>query len=102
MKWNYLTVIEEANWLTLTDDIKHIIRDNHFDAVICLGNSFAHMPDPFGDQRQQKKAINNFKQCLKPGGLLLIDHRNYDYIIEKGEAPTKCIYYNVSSVCFSV
>ncbi|XP_011308305.1 glycine N-methyltransferase [Fopius arisanus] len=86
-------VIEEANWLTLTDDIVDIIGDG-FDAVICLGNSFAHMPDNFGDQREQKQALRNFEKCVKPGGLLLIDHRNYDHIISRGETQTKCIYYS--------
>lgn len=80
----------------MVDDIQHILDEDYFDAVICLGNSFAHMTDPFGDQRQQKQAIANFQRCLKPGGLLLIDHRNYDYIIETGQTPTNCIYYNVS------
>uniref|UniRef100_A0A336N068 Glycine N-methyltransferase n=1 Tax=Culicoides sonorensis TaxID=179676 RepID=A0A336N068_CULSO len=90
-KW----VIEEANWLTLYDDIRFIVeKDGHFDAVICLGNSFAHMMDNYGDQREQKHAIMNFEKCLKPGGLLLIDHRNYDYILEHGATPTNCIYYN--------
>lgn len=46
-------VIEEANWLTLTDDISEHIGDG-FDAVICLGNSFAHMMDNTGDQKEQK------------------------------------------------
>lgn len=86
-------VIEEANWLTLPKDIRHLIGDG-FDAVICLGNSFAHMPDTFGDQREQRQALLNFERCVKPGGLLLIDHRNYDYIIETGDVPSKCIYYN--------
>lgn len=86
-------VIEEANWLTLSDDIAHLLGDG-FDAVICLGNSFAHIPDSFGDQREQKQAFANFERCVKPGGLLLIDHRNYDYIIETGQTPQKCIYYN--------
>ncbi|XP_076756344.1 glycine N-methyltransferase isoform X2 [Xylocopa sonorina] len=86
-------VIEEANWLTLSKDIRHLIGDG-FDAVICLGNSFAHMPDTFGDQREQRQALRNFELCVKPDGLLLIDHRNYDYIIETGNVPPKCIYYN--------
>ncbi|CAK9798917.1 Glycine N-methyltransferase [Anthophora quadrimaculata] len=86
-------VIEEANWLTLPKDIRHLIKGG-FDAVICLGNSFAHMPDTFGDQREQRQALLNFENCVKPGGLLLIDHRNYDYIIETGNIPPKCIYYN--------
>ena len=31
---------------------------------------------------------------LKPGGVLIIDHRNYDYILKHGRAPKKNIYYN--------
>lgn len=90
-----LSVIEEANWLTLYDDVKHLIG-NGFDAVICLGNSFAHMLDNYGDQREQKLAIKNFERCVRPGGLLLIDHRNYDNIMDTGSTPAKSIYYNVS------
>ncbi|KAL5289130.1 GNMT family protein [Megaselia abdita] len=88
-KW----IIEEANWLNLYDDIKHVVGEG-FDAVICLGNSFAHMMDSFGDQREQKQAIKNFEKCLKPGGILLIDHRNYDNILETGSTPSKSLYYN--------
>lgn len=90
-------VIEEANWLTVYKDIQSIVG-NGFDAVLCLGNSFAHMLDSFGDQREQKRAIQNFKDCVKPGGLLLIDHRNYDNIMNTGSTPSKCIYYNVSVI----
>ncbi|XP_060530863.1 glycine N-methyltransferase [Cylas formicarius] len=86
-------VIEEANWMTLYDDIEDLVGDG-FDAVICLGNSFAHLLDNYGDQREQSQALRNFEKCVKPGGLLLIDHRNYDSIIETGQAPEKCIYYS--------
>ncbi|CAB3370121.1 Hypothetical predicted protein [Cloeon dipterum] len=82
-KW----VIEEANWLSLVDDINGL----QFDAVICLGNSFAHLTSSVNDI---KKALKNFEQCVKPGGMLLIDHRNYDYIIDKGATPAHSIYYN--------
>lgn len=40
--------------------------------------------------------MKNFEQCVRPGGMLLIDHRNYDYIIDKGATPAHSIYYNVS------
>lgn len=39
----WCAVIEEANWLMLQDDIQK--PGDGFDAVICLGNSFAHLPD---------------------------------------------------------
>ncbi|PNF13848.1 Glycine N-methyltransferase [Cryptotermes secundus] len=86
-------VIDEANWLTLPNDIAEILGDG-FDAVICLGNSFSHMPDTTGDRQNQRLALKNFEQCVKPGGLLLIDHRNYDHILQSGHTPSKCIYYN--------
>lgn len=157
-------MIEEANWLTLPQDIE---GSGAFDAVVCLGNSFAHLPDISGDQSEHRYvwydrvvrkmdeacrvwtnvcchfqklhfiqltycvlvsiiiiffcstqycnknilyirysllcmfsrlALSNFAEMVKPGGILLIDHRNYDYIIDKGSAPANNIYYNVSSV----
>ncbi|XP_010863980.1 glycine N-methyltransferase isoform X1 [Esox lucius] len=84
--------IEEANWLTLTEDVQK--PGEGFDAVICLGNSFAHLPDFKGDQSDQKLALKNIASMVKPGGILIIDHRNYDYILETGRAPQgKNIYY---------
>ena len=71
-----------------------------FDAIVCMGNSFAHLPDFQGDQHDHRLAIANFYGLLKPGGVLIIDHRNYDYILENGSAPTKNIYYNVIHILF--
>ncbi|GAB6021765.1 hypothetical protein CHUAL_004343 [Chamberlinius hualienensis] len=85
-------VIEEANWLCLPDDIHK--PGAGYDAVICLGNSFAHLPDFNGDRSDIKLAISNFYDMIKPGGILVIDHRNYDYILDTGKTPAKNIYYN--------
>nr|XP_056708656.1 glycine N-methyltransferase [Euleptes europaea] len=85
-------VIEEANWLTLAQDLQK--PGDGFDAVICLGNSFAHLPDFKGDQSAHKQALKNIASMVRPGGILVIDHRNYDYILETGCAPPgKNIYY---------
>lgn len=49
--------IEEANWLTLDLDIPASLRGpdgDGFDALICMGNSFAHLPDFHGDQREHR------------------------------------------------
>lgn len=43
--------IEEANWLTLTEDVQK--PGDGFDAVICLGNSFAHLPDFKGEWNKE-------------------------------------------------
>jgi glycine N-methyltransferase len=76
------------------DEVK---GEEGFDAIICMGNSFAHLPDFSGDQHDQRLAISNFHKLLKPGGVLVIDHRNYDFILENGYAPTNNIYYNVNT-----
>ncbi|XP_008565039.1 PREDICTED: glycine N-methyltransferase [Galeopterus variegatus] len=88
-KW----VIEEANWMTLDKDVPQSARGN-FDAVICLGNSFAHLPDCKGDQSEHQLALKNIASMVRSGGLLVIDHRNYDHILSTGRAPPgKNIYY---------
>ncbi|XP_054710833.1 glycine N-methyltransferase-like [Uloborus diversus] len=87
-KW----VIEEANWLTLPDDIHK--PNGGFDAVMNLGNSFAHLFDVKGDMSDIKLAIKNFHEMIKPGGYLLIDHRNYDCTLKHGKTPAHSIYYN--------
>lgn len=92
----FLVVIEEANWLTLTEDIDDLL-DGGFDALICLGNSFAHLVDISGDQSKQKLALRNFEKCVRPGGLLVIDHRNFDSMLDSNSTPTESIYYNVTN-----
>ncbi|XP_071995957.1 glycine N-methyltransferase isoform X2 [Engystomops pustulosus] len=89
-KW----VIEEGNWLSLEQEISSLRPGKGFDAVICLGNSFAHLPDFKGDQSDHRLALRNIAGMVKPGGILIIDHRNYDYILNTGCAPQgKNIYY---------
>ena len=63
-----------------------------------MGNSFAHLPDFHGDMRDHKKCFENFRDVVKPRGLFIIDHRNYDYILENGKAPSNNIYYNSSHI----
>merc|ERR1712121_360932 len=89
-------VIEEANWMTLEEDVPK--PPDGFDAVICMGNSFAHLPDFHGDLRDHRTCFTNFAKMVKPGGLFIIDHRNYDYILANGKVPSKNIYYNSSHI----
>ncbi|CAH1369385.1 unnamed protein product [Tenebrio molitor] len=89
-------IIREANWLNVYETVKDLVGDG-FDAVICFGSSFAHLVDSYGDQREHKEAIKNFEKCLKVGGLLLVDHRNYDQLLN-GTQPKQCVYYDASSI----
>jgi len=88
-KW----VVEEGNWLHLNEACFDVPADG-FDALICMGNSFAHLPDFDGNQSGHFTAVQNFYNMLRPGGILIIDHRNYDHIVSGGKAPMKNIYYS--------
>merc|ERR1711971_447177 len=76
--------IEEGNWMTLNKDVK--TPGAGYDSIICMGNSFPHLMDDHGDFRDHKRCIQNMYDMLKPGGILIIDHRNYDYILKNGQA----------------
>lgn len=69
---------------TAQADWRFLNRDIHgtFDAVICLGNSFTHL----FRERDRRKALAEYYAVLKHNGLLIIDHRNYDRLLENGVA----------------
>jgi SAM-dependent methyltransferase len=51
------------------------------DALLCLGNSLPHLLTP----QALSEALRDFAACLRPGGLLLIQNRNFDLVMEKRE-----------------
>ena len=51
-----------------------------FDAIICLGNSFTHL----FLEKDRIAVLNQIYYLLNHGGILIIDQRNYDYILSKG------------------
>ncbi|MBD3253190.1 methyltransferase domain-containing protein [Candidatus Pacearchaeota archaeon] len=53
----------------------------NYDAILCLGNSICYLLD----SNAQKKAIDNFYICLKKGGVLFIDERNFQYMLDHQE-----------------
>ena len=48
-----------------------------YDALLCLGNSLPHVLD----LSQLAKALADFAACLRPGGLLLVQQRNFDAVL---------------------
>jgi SAM-dependent methyltransferase len=50
-----------------------------FEAVLCLGNSLPHVLT----QEGLSAALVDFADCLKPGGLVLIQNRNFDAVMEQ-------------------
>lgn len=75
---------------TVHADWRWLNRDIHskFDAVICLGNSFTHL----FTERDRRKALAEFYAALKHDGILILDQRNYDMILDEG-FQSKHIYY---------
>ena len=52
-----------------------------FDAVLCLGNSLLHLLST----SDLSKALVDFAACIRPGGLLLIQNRNFDAVLARRE-----------------
>lgn len=56
---------------------KAFSKDLPFDATLCLGNSLPHV----SDEVTLKVALQDFHDLLRPGGLLLLQMRNFDRIM---------------------
>jgi len=52
-----------------------------FDVVLCLGNSLPHVED----LNSLQNALTDFASCLHTGGLLILQNRNFDSVLEKKE-----------------
>lgn len=76
---------------TVCADWRWLNRDVHgeFDAIICLGNSFTHL----FSERDRRKALAEFYAMLKHDGILILDQRNYDAILDCGYDCTHQYYY---------
>lgn len=73
-----------ADWRWLNKDIH-----GKYDAIICLGNSFTHL---FKDD-DRRRALAEFYAALKHDGILILDHRNYDAILDHGFESAHKYYY---------
>lgn len=76
---------------TVQADWRWLNRDVHskFDAVICLGNSFTHL----FNEHDRRKALAEFYAALRHDGVLIIDQRNYDAILDQGFSSKHTYYY---------
>jgi len=74
----------QADWRWLNKDVH-----GRFDAIICLGNSFTHL----FNENDRRKALAEFYSALKHDGILVIDHRNYDSILDQDEFSSKHTFY---------
>lgn len=74
----------QADWRWLNRDIT-----GKFDAIVCLGNSFTHLHN----ETDRRRALAEFYAALKHDGILILDQRNYDAILDVGFASKHKYYY---------
>ncbi len=60
-----------------------------FDAVLCLGNAFTHL----FDHEPRRDALDAMFRVLRPGGIIAVDHRNYDRMLSDGYSSKHQFYY---------
>ena len=78
-----------ADWRWLSQHVQ-----GEFDALICLGNSFTHL----FEEADRRQALAEYFSLLKPGGILILDQRNYDALMDHGIQPGHKFYYCGRSV----
>ena len=76
---------------TALADWRWLNRDIHgkYDAVVCVGNSFTHL----FDENDRRKALAEFYAALRHDGVLILDQRNYDAILDNGYESSHTYYY---------
>jgi SAM-dependent methyltransferase len=91
-EWLGLNSVEfhVAEWTSLTT----VFPEARFDAVICLGNAFTHL----FDEQDRTKALREIYTLLDPDGIAVIDHRNYDSMLDNGYSSKHQYYYTGADV----
>ncbi len=76
---------------TVQADWRWLNRDIHgkYDAIVCLGNSFTHL----FSERDRRKTLAEFYAALRHDGILILDQRNYDGILDDGYSSAHKYYY---------
>ena len=76
---------------TVQADWRWLNRDIHgkYDAIVCLGNSFTHL----FSERDRRKTLAEFYAALRHDGILILDQRNYDGILDEGFSSKHKYYY---------
>lgn len=82
-KYNKVLRTIHSDWRDLCSHV-----NEKYDAVLCLGNSFTHL----FEETDRRKTLAEFYSVLKPEGVLILDQRNYDVMLNEG-FKTKHTYY---------
>ncbi|WP_099025687.1 glycine/sarcosine N-methyltransferase [Mycolicibacterium palauense] len=74
----------QADWRQLNKSIQ-----GKYDAIICLGNSFTHLHE----EQDRRRALAEFYAALRHDGILILDQRNYDEMLDHGFKTQHKYYY---------
>lgn len=74
----------QADWRWLNKAIQ-----GKYDAIVCLGNSFTHL----FDEMDRRRVLAEFYAALRYDGLLILDQRNYDAMLDVGYDCAHKYYY---------
>lgn len=74
----------QADWRQLNRSIQ-----GKYDAIICLGNSFTHLHS----EQDRRRALAEFYAALRHDGILILDQRNYDEMLDHGFKSKHKFYY---------
>ncbi len=74
----------QADWRQLNRGIQ-----GKYDAIICLGNSFTHLHH----EQDRRRALAEFYAALRHDGILILDQRNYDEMLDRGFTSKHRYYY---------
>lgn len=77
-KGNIILNIRKIFWEQINHSPEY--RDGEFDLAFSLGNSF---PNYLLNEKDRVEALRGFWRVLKPGGTLIFDARNFDYILRE-------------------
>jgi glycine/sarcosine N-methyltransferase len=80
----YILRTIQADWRWLNQDVHDL-----YDAVICLGNSFTHLHE----EKDRRKSLAEYYATLRHDGMLVLDQRNYDALLDKQVEPSHKYYY---------
>ncbi|WP_449657211.1 glycine/sarcosine N-methyltransferase [Streptomyces hazeniae] len=81
---NHILRVVQADWRWLNRDVH-----GQYDAIVCLGNSFTHL----FSERDRRRALAEFYAMLKHDGILVLDQRNYDAMLDRGFSTKHTYYY---------
>jgi len=73
-KYDVKLNVTQYDWRDLD---KHF-KAGSFDSVICMGNSLTYL----FDEKDRYKTLKNFLNILEDDGVLIIDERNYQYLLD--------------------